>query len=104
MKQTDYNGLKAEMAEASTPLVIDLHAPWCSFCKKTMPHLERLSSERDGAIRFVGLDTDEDPEAYDLLGVKTLPCIVLMKDGVEVARRGSGDYDQITAWLAESGL
>lgn len=104
MKDTDYQGLSEAIADGTSPLVIDLHAPWCSYCAKTRPHLERLSEEREGTMRFVGLDTDEHPDAFDHLGVKTLPTIILYKDGVEIARRGSGDYQNLTDWLAQNGL
>jgi thioredoxin-like negative regulator of GroEL len=104
VKETDYAGAQKEIADASTPLVVDLHAEWCTFCKKTRPHLERLSDERGDALRIVGIDTDEDPDAFSGLGVKTLPTIILFKDGQEIARRGSGDYEQLTEWLAEHGL
>jgi thioredoxin-like negative regulator of GroEL len=104
MNETDTAGMKAQIADASTPLVIDLHAEWCGFCTRMQPHIDRLAAEREGSIRFYGSDVDDNEELYTLLGVKTLPCVVLYKDGVEVARRGSGDYDQLSAWLAENGL
>jgi thioredoxin 1 len=104
MKQMDTNGVKAEIADASTPLVIDLHAEWCGFCTRMQPHIDRLATEREGSIRFVGSDVDDNEELYRILGVKTLPLVVLYKDGVEIARRGSGDYEGLSAWLAENGL
>lgn len=106
MAITNYDdaSLAREMADASTPLVIDVHAPWCGYCTRMAPDLERLAEERAGSIRFAKIDQDDYPEIALTLGVKTLPLIVLMVDGKEVARRGSGDHQQLTDWLAEHSL
>jgi thioredoxin 1 len=96
--------LRAEMADSSTPLIIDVHAPWCKFCKLMDPHLDRIAQERVGSLRVAKIDNDDHAEIGIELGVRTLPLVILMKDGKEVARRGSGDYDGLTAWLAEHGL
>lgn len=103
MQETDYNGVVAAIADPATPLIVDMHAEWCGYCKRTRPHLETISAERTGSLRIVGIDADENPEVFEELGAKTLPCIVLFVDGKEVARRGSGDYEGLTAWLAENG-
>ncbi len=104
MKQTDTRGMHAELADDSSPLVIDLHAPWCGFCTRMQPHIDKLAQEREGTIRFVGSDVDENVELYKTLGVVTLPTVILYKDGQEIARRGSGDYAELSSWLAENGL
>jgi thioredoxin 1 len=104
MRDIDYEAAKAAIADASTPVIVDMHADWCKFCKTTRPHLERISEERGDAMRIVGIDTDEHPDAFEGLGAKTLPTIILFVGGTEGARRGSGDYEGLTAWLAEHGV
>lgn len=98
-----YNELKTEAADASTPLVVDFHADWCGYCKRTRPHLERLSEEKAG-IRFVAFDVDEELAAYKDFGFKTIPAILLFVGGVEIARHESGDYEKLSAWFASHGL
>ena len=104
MKETNHQGAEKAIAQSITPVLIDLHASWCTHCVKTRPHLERISAERQGAMEILGIDTDEEPDAFTMFKVKTLPAIILFSNGVEVARRGSGDYDELVAWLAENGI
>lgn len=104
MQDVEYKDAQTAIKDTSTPIVVDLHAEWCGYCKRTRPHLERISEERAGSLRIVGVDTDEYPEAFTDLKVDTLPKIILFKDGTEVARRGSGDYEGLVAWLAEHGI
>jgi thioredoxin-like negative regulator of GroEL len=100
----DEDGLMAEITDPSTPLVVNLGAPWCKFCTMMEPHISRLADERAGSIRFAKCDNDKYPDVGDALKVKTLPLVILYKDGMEVARRGSGDHEQLSAWLAEHAL
>lgn len=95
--------LVPEIADASTPLIVDFHADYCTYCKTTRPHLERLSDEK-GEVRFVAIDVDEDLDLFKKHAFKTIPAILLFKDGVEVSRHQSGDYDKLSAWLASNGI
>lgn len=95
--------LDAQVADGTTPLVVDFHAEWCGYCKRTRPHLERISEEKPG-VRFVAFDVDEDMDVYKDHSFKTIPAILLFKDGVEISRHESGDYEKLTAWLAQHGL
>ncbi|AXK44092.1 thioredoxin family protein [Erythrobacter aureus] len=101
---TDSNVFKGQMADASSPLVAVLGAEWCGFCTRMEPELERLAEDRKGEIRFAKFDSDEDPMVGVEMNVTTLPLVVLYKDGEEVARRGSGNYDELNEWLGENGL
>lgn len=104
IQTSDAASFKAAIADPSTPLVATLGADWCNFCVRMEPDMNRLAEERAGSIRFAKFDSDEDPMIGVDMGVKTLPLVVLYKDGEEVARRGSGTYDELTTWLAEHGL
>lgn len=95
--------LATEIADASTPLVVDFHADYCGYCKTTRPHLERLSDEK-GEVRFVAVDVDEDLDLFKTHAFKTIPAILLFKDGAEVSRHQSGDYDKLSAWLASNDI
>lgn len=97
-------GIKRQIEDSSTPLVVDIVAPWCKFCTQMDPDITRLAQEKEGSVRFAKCDSDEHPMVAHELGVKTLPLVILYKQGEEVARRGSGDYADLTQWLAGFGL
>ena len=100
----EVNAAQAQEAiDAGGVVLVDLHADWCKFCQTTRPHLETIDSERDD-ITMVAIDTDMDPDAYPNFEVKTLPTIILYRDGKELARRGSGEYEELNVWLSEHGV
>jgi thioredoxin-like negative regulator of GroEL len=103
MIETTLDGALSAIADTSTPVVLDIHAEWCGYCIRTRPHLEQISADRVGTLRIIGIDADEYPDVFTKFKVKTLPAIILFKDGEEIARRGSGNLEELTAWLAEHG-
>lgn len=58
----------------------DFHADWCGPCKKQDPILEELK-EKHPDVKFEKIDVDEDPDVAQEYGVRSVPTIVIEKDG-----------------------
>jgi len=67
-------------------LVLDFWAPWCPPCKPFGKVLE-AASERHPGVAFSRINTNEEEEISASFGVSTLPMLVVIRDGVMVARR-----------------
>lgn len=76
----------AEVIEASArqPVLVDFWAPWCAPCRQLMPILERLANEYVGRLKLAKVNTDEEHQLAQQLGVRSLPTVVLFKDGTVV--------------------
>jgi thioredoxin len=64
--------------------IIDFTAAWCGPCRQLRPVLETLS--REDGIPLVEVDTDHDPLTAQQFNVRSMPTVVLMRDGREVGR------------------
>ena len=66
------------------PVVVDFWADWCAPCKQLMPLLEKLAYEYAGAFLLAKINADEQQGISGQLGVRSLPTVMVFKDGQPV--------------------
>jgi len=68
------------------PVLLDLWAPWCGPCLSLAPAIEQLASELAGKVKVAKLNIDESPSTAARFGVRSIPTMLVFKDGREVDR------------------
>lgn len=71
-------------ASSRTPILIDVWAEWCAPCKQLMPLLEKLADEYRGGFMLAKVNADQQEQLTRSLGVRSLPTVILVKDGQAV--------------------
>ena len=66
------------------PVVVDFWADWCAPCKSLLPILEKLANEYAGAFLLAKVNADEQHMIAAQFGVRSLPTVMVMKDGQPV--------------------
>lgn len=65
-------------------VVVDFWADWCAPCKALLPVLEKLAAEYDGQLLLAKVNADQQPDIAAQFGIRSLPTVILMRDGQPV--------------------
>ena len=74
-----------EVLQSETPVIVDFWAEWCGPCHAVAPVLDRIVDERDGDLKLVKVNIDEQPALSQRYGVQSIPTMILFKDGEPAA-------------------
>ena len=89
-----------DVLSASEPVLVDFWAEWCAPCRAIAPALEQISDELAGKVQVVKLNIDENPDAATRYGVRSIPTMILFKNGEPAATKiGAEPKSRIQAWL-----
>jgi thioredoxin 1 len=93
----------ADVLGAGRPVLVDFFADWCGPCRTLAPIVEQIADEHAGRLGVVKLDVDANPETAGRFGIRSLPTLVLFKDGAPVASQvGALPKTRLAAWLADN--
>jgi putative thioredoxin len=68
-------------ASLTTPVLVDFWAAWCGPCKALTPILEKVVASYAGKLKLAKVDTDAQGQLAAVFGIRSLPTVVLVKDG-----------------------
>jgi thioredoxin 2 len=95
----------ASQIKGDLPLLVDVWAEWCGPCKSFAPTFEHAAAQLSGRVRLAKLDSEANQQLSAQLGIRSIPSLILFKDGREVARQsGAMPLQQLLAWLNSQGL
>ncbi|MHB1074209.1 MAG: thioredoxin [Gemmatimonadaceae bacterium] len=83
----DSQQLDELVRSSAVPVLADFYADWCAPCRMMTPVLDSFAREHAGKVLVVKVDTDASPQAAIRLGIRSIPTLVLFRDGREVDRQ-----------------
>ncbi len=92
-----------DKALAKGDMIVGFSAPWCGYCRRLRPMIEKLSDEID--IPVYGINIDEDEELAQRYEVETIPDLIYFKEGKPVDSiigYGNVGYPELKAFVEKN--
>ena len=85
-KQLTAESFQTEVLASDQPVLVDFWANWCGPCHAIAPTLEALAERFEGQATIAKVEIDEQPQIAETYDIRSVPTLVVFKDGVEVKR------------------
>jgi thioredoxin 1 len=75
---------KEEVLDSELPVLVDFWAPWCGPCRMVAPVVEEIAQQYEGKVKVVKLNTDDNPQVASQYGIRSIPTLMIFKEGQRV--------------------
>ena len=90
----------ADVLQNDKAVLLDFWAEWCGPCKMIAPLLEEVAVSHADKLAVVKLNVDENPNTAQKFGIRSIPTLILFKDGaVQAQKMGAMPKSQLEEFL-----
>lgn len=72
-----------ELVLGDKPVLVDFWAPWCTYCRRINPALDKIADSREDVL-VVKVNIDEEPDLARQEQIEVIPTLVVYKEGFEL--------------------
>ena len=97
---TSDSTFEADVLKNEKAVLLDFWAEWCGPCKMIAPLLDEVADKYEDKLQVVKLNVDENPNTAQKFGIRSIPTLILFKDGaVQAQKMGAMPRSQLEEFL-----
>ena len=84
VSQVTDSSFNEDVLQSDIPVLVDFWAPWCGPCKMVAPVVSEIAQQFKDKVKVVKLNTDENPNTASKYGIRSIPTLMIFKEGKRV--------------------
>lgn len=93
----------ADVLGSDVPVLVDFWAEWCGPCKMIAPVLEEIADDYAGKLKIAKLNIDENEATAPKFGIRSIPTLILFKNGnAEATKVGAMSKSELAAFIEQA--
>ncbi|HET7395717.1 MAG TPA: thioredoxin TrxA [Gammaproteobacteria bacterium] len=97
---TSDTNFENDVLKSDLPVLVDYWAEWCGPCKMIAPILDEIAADYQGKLKIAKVNVDENQQITQKYGIRSIPTLILFKDGnVQAQKVGAMSKSQLAAFV-----
>ena len=102
MKEMDRMMFEKQVSGAE-PVLVEFQAPWCGYCRRLKPAMDRLERELEGKLLMGSVDIDREEALSDREKIEVVPTLVIYREGKALGSIvAPGSASQVMSFIRET--
>ena len=70
-----------QVRNGSEPVLVEFWAPWCVYCRRIAPALDKVAAQNEGKLKVAQINIDDEPVLAAQEQIEVIPTLIIYQNG-----------------------